>query len=331
MKPYSLDLRQRVADAVDNSEGSLRQLAQRFCVSLSFILRLLRHRRQTNSLDPAPHGGGHPPALDEAARQRLRDFLNKQPDATLAELRQSLGLSCSLTALWRTLRQMKITRKKKVLHADERQTPRVQQLRQEFQAKLAKVDPSRLVFVDETGANTAMTRTHGRAPQGERVYGSVPGHWESQTLISGMRLSGVVAPFTFAGGTDTVAMRTYVERVLIPELQPGDVVIWDNLKPHKDAQVVQAVESMGARVEPLPPWSPDLTPIEKMYSKVKGFLRTVGARTRATVIKAIGAGLETVCPQDIKGWFQSCGLLVGASVHSRDSPKRLMYEISLVA
>ena len=112
----------------------------------------------------------------------------------------------------------------------------------------------------------------------------------------------------FPGATDTEAFRTYAEQVLAPELCPGDVVIWDNLKPHKDARVVEAVERTGARVLPAPPWSPDLIPIEKMFSKVKGVLRTLAARTTEKLIGAMGAALERVCSKDILGWFRSCGL-----------------------
>jgi transposase len=308
MKPYSLDLRQRVAAAVDAHQGSLRQIAGRFQVSLSFVARLLRHRRDTGTLAPKPHGGGHPAALDATGEEHLRQLLREQPDATLAELRQRLGHPGSLGVIWRTLRRLRITRKKKTRQAQERNTPKVQARRQAFQAKVAGLDPARLVFVDETGTNTAMTRTYGRAPKGERVYGSVPGHWESRTLISGMRWSGVVAPWTFAGATDTTAFQTYVEEVLVPTLRPGDVVVWDNLKPHHDAAVVRAIERVGAHVEPLPPWSPDLTPIEKMYSKVKEFLRAAASRTTEALVNAMGAGLRSVRPEDIRGWFRSCGL-----------------------
>jgi transposase len=231
MKPFSLDLRERVVAAVEHHEGSWREIARRFRVSLSFVTRLIQRRRESGDLNAKPHGGGHPPALDEAARQRLRQLVQKQPDATLKELRQRLGLSCSLMAIWRTLRDLKITRKKKVLHHEEQDSPQVQKQRQEFDAQVAELDPEHLVFVDESGATTAMTRTYGRAPCGERVTGAVPGSWESVTVISGMRLSGVVAPWVFVGSTDTVAFQTYVTEVLVPELEPGDVVIWDNLKP----------------------------------------------------------------------------------------------------
>jgi transposase len=145
-----------------------------------------------------------------------------------------------------------------------------------------------------------------------------------------MRLSGVVAPFTFAGGMDTAAMQTYVKRVLVPELRPGDIVIWDNLKPHQDAEVVRGIKQAGASVEPLPPWSPDLTPIEKMYSKVKGFLRAIGARTKEAVIEAMGAGLEGVSLFDIKGWFQSCGIARDDD-RNQNGPNEMQYGINLAA
>jgi transposase len=306
MRPYSMDLRQRVAQAVDLHQGSFRQLAQRFCVSLSFITRLLALRRQTGSLVARPHQGGPPPLLGPQRQQRLQQLVRDQPDATLAELAQPLG--CSPTTVWRTLRKLNITRKKKVLRADERDRPDVQQKRRQFQQELAGLDPQRLVFVDEMGATTALGRVYGRAPRGERVYGSAPGRWDSLTLVSSLRLGEVVASLAFPGATDTAAFQTYTERVLGPKLRRGDVVVWDNLKPHKNRQVVEAIQGLGARVLPLPPWSPDLTPIEKMFSKVKGVLRTLAARTTETLVTAMGQALERVCAKDILGWFRSCGL-----------------------
>lgn len=308
MKPYPIELRERVARAVDQHQDSLARIAALFSVSVSFITRLLQRRRQTGSLQPKPHGGGRSPAVDASGGQRLAQRLREQPDATLHELRQSLGFSGSLMAIWRALKRLKITRKKKTLRAQERDRPEVQAKRQAFQTKVAGFDPNRLVFVDESGATTAMTRTYGRAPQGERVYGSVPGSWKTVTLISAVRLSGVTASLVFPGATDTQAFRTYVDKVLSPQLGEGDVVIWDNLTPHKDRSVLAAVAGTGAQVEPAPPWSPDLLPIEKMWSKVKQGLRSLAARTTETVYQAVGKALKAVCPQDILGWFQSCGL-----------------------
>src|SRR5262249_2305371 len=182
--------------------------------------------------------------------------------------------------------------------------PEVQEQRREFCEQLAGVDPERLVFVDECGANTAMTRTYCRAPAGRRVYATTPGHWESITLTSGMRLSGVTATLAFPGATNTAIFEEYVAEVLVPELKPDDVVIWDNLKPHQSEEAVEAVEAVGAQVVPLPPWSPDLTPIEEMISKVKGALRSAGARTTEAVYAAFASALHDVTPENIAGWFQ---------------------------
>ena len=157
--------------------------------------------------------------------------------------------------------------------------------------------------MDECGANTAMTRTYGRAPVGERVYTDAPGHWESITLTCGLRLSGVTAAMAFPGAMNTTMFEDYVEEVLIPELKPGDVVIWDNLQPHKAEEVVEAVEAAGARVVPLPPWSPDLTPIEEMVSKVKNAMRSAAARATEAVYAAFASALHDVTLEDIAGWF----------------------------
>jgi transposase len=304
MATYSQDLRQRVIDAIERNEGSLRQIARRFVVSLSFVVRLLQLHRRTGSLDPKPPAGGRHAALGPDDRERLRELVRQQPDATLEELRQRLGASCSITAIWRALEKLRLPRKKKVFHADERDRPDVQQKRQAFAEELAGVDPHRLVFIDESGANTAMTRTYGRAPVGERVYASAPGHWETMTLTCGLRLSGVTAALVFEGATNTVNFENYVEEILVPELRPGDVVIWDNPKPHLSEEAVEAVEAVGAHVVRLPPWSPDMTPIEEMFSKVKGALRSAGPRTKEAIVAALVQALHDVTPEDIAGWFQ---------------------------
>ena len=246
MPAYSSDLRQRVLDAVQRKEGSVRQIARRFVVSVSFIVRLLQLQRRTGSIQPKPRAGGRPPALTPQDLERLRDLVRQQPDATLEELRQRLGASCSITAIWRALERLRLSRKKKVLHADEQETPQTQEKRQAFCEELAGSDPHRLVFIDECSANTSMTRRYGRAPVGERVYGSAPGHWETITLTCGLRLSGVTAAMAFEGATNTGTFESYVEEVLAPQLRPGDVVIWDNPKPHQSEEAVEAVEAVEA-------------------------------------------------------------------------------------
>ena len=159
--------------------------------------------------------------------------------------------------------------------------------------------------MDETGATTAMTPAYAWAPRGERAYASAPGSWESVTLTAALALDGVRAPLVFQGSTNATTFQAYVEGVLVPALQEGDVVVFDNLSAHLGPAVAESIERAGARVLPLPPWSPDYTPIEEMYSKVKGALRSAAARSVAAIYAAIGPALHEVSQRDILGWFQS--------------------------
>ena len=153
-----------------------------------------------------------------------------------------------------------------------------------------------------------MTRRCGRALKGERVHARAPGgHWHTTTMISSLRLNGSTACMALEGTTDTESFRAYVAAVLRPTLQPGDIVIMDNLSPHKSDPTLALITQAGAQVLFLPAYSPDLNPIEKMWSKVKGLLRGAEARTPADLITAIGHALARVTPQDALGWFASCG------------------------
>ena len=179
-----------------------------------------------------------------------------------------------------------------------------------WREEFAAVDPARLVFVDESGASTAMDRTHGRSPSGVRVDGPVPhGHWKIVTLTAAVRLDGVPASacLAFDGATDAACFETYVERCLAPALRPGDIVVMDNLSCHKTAEVARLIEAAGAAVRYLPAYSPDLNPIEKMFSKLKAWLRSAAARTIGGLIEAMGDALRTVRPGDILGWFRHSG------------------------
>jgi transposase len=197
---------------------------------------------------------------------------------------------------------------KKSLRAAEQDRPELRAAREAWRAEFGAIDPARLVFVDESGTTTAMTRRHGRAPRGRRVDGAVPhGHWKVMTLTAAVRLGGVGGCLVLDGAVDAMAFETYVERVLAPTLRPGDVVVMDNLSSHKRDEVAAAIGAVGAEVRYLPPYSPDLNPIEKMSSKLKEYLRSAAARTIEGLIEAIGAGLLAVTGRDILGWFRSCG------------------------
>lgn len=308
MQPLSNDLRKRILDAVDHREGSRRKLAERFSVNPSTITRLLQLRRRTGSFEPRPPGGGVKPTLDDDALGRLRALIEETPDATLEDLKQRLGVSGSRMIICRALQKLGLPLKKKSKYASERDTPEVQQKRRAFRKEVGPIEPRRLVFVDETGVTTAMTPSYGRAPRGERVEASAPASWESVTVIAALGLDGVRAPLVFPGAVDAATFRTYVEEVLVPALRVGDVVVFDNLTSHLSPAVFEAIERAGASVLPLPPYSPDYTPIEEMFSKLKGFLRRIGARAKEHLDDAIGEGLREVTAQDILGWFRHAGL-----------------------
>ena len=162
--------------------------------------------------------------------------------------------------------------------------------------------------MDESGAKTNLTRLRGRALKGQRVHASTPhGHWHTTTMISSIRLDGSTACMALEGTTDTESFRAYIREVLVPTLRPGDIVVMDNLSPHKSDPTLGLITHAGAQVLFLPAYSPDLNPIEKMWSKVKGLLRGAEARTPTDLITAIGQALAKVTPQDALGWFVSCG------------------------
>ena len=166
----------------------------------------------------------------------------------------------------------------------------------------------KLVFIDESGAKTNMTRLYGRAKAGQRIVDSVPaGHWCTTTMISSVRLDGSTACMVVDGATNTEVFQAYVKHILLPTLKPGDIVVPDNLSAHKNQKTRNLIESVGAELWFLPPYSPDLNPIEKMWSKIKAILRKLKARTEQSLITAIAKALDAVTASDAKGWFESCG------------------------
>lgn len=181
-------------------------------------------------------------------------------------------------------------------------------MRQEYRAKIAALDFRRLKFVDESGVNLAMTRLYGRAPRGTRVIGSVPQNYgQNVTMLGALGAQGLQAVMTVEGATDAEVFRTYVKRVLGPTLRPGDIVVMDNLQAHKAVGIQQALARRGARLLYLPPYSPDLSPIEPCWSKVKTGLRTAKTRTRDALDTAIADVMVTVSLADAWGWFKHCG------------------------
>ncbi len=180
--------------------------------------------------------------------------------------------------------------------------------REQWRQDAPALDVASLVFIDETGAKTNMTRRYGRALGGERVTDKTPaGHWNTTTLVAGVGTRGPLAPLLLEGALDADAFTAWVEQFLVRELRTGDVVVMDNLSSHKAQQVRPLIEKAGAKLLYLPPYSPDLNPIEKMWSKIKALLRGAKARTQEALGRAVAEALDAVTADDIKGWFRSCG------------------------
>lgn len=166
----------------------------------------------------------------------------------------------------------------------------------------------RLVFIDETGTTTKMTRLRGRCTKGDRLHSKAPfGHWKTQTLVAGLRHDGLVAPFVVDAPMNRAIFETYVETQLVPTLRPGDVVIMDNLAAHKSSAAEAAIRATGAWVLFLPPYSPDLNPIEMAFSKLKTHLRATAARTIDDLWKAIGHICNLFSPEECQNYFKSAG------------------------
>ncbi len=177
-----------------------------------------------------------------------------------------------------------------------------------WRATAALWQASTLVFVDESGTQTNMTPRTSRAPRGQRAYGAAPrNHGKNTTLIAALSVEGIGAAMTLEGAADAEAFVAYITHVLVPTLRPGQIVIMDNLSVHKNERVRRRIEGAKCRLVYLPAYSPDMTPIEQAFSKVKAFLRRAEARTREALEAAIGAALATVTAADAAGWFTACG------------------------
>jgi transposase len=204
--------------------------------------------------------------------------------------------------------------KKKSLIASERDSPAIRLRRDEFLSQQPLLDPSKLIFLDEAGSHVGMTRTYARSFFGQRVEESVPRNRGTvTTMLGALSLAGVIAMMTIEGGTDTEVFSAFIEQVLAPKLKPGDIVVLDNLGAHKPPSIRGKIEATGARLFFLPPYSPELNPIEECWSKIKSLLRSSAPRTRDDLDKAIAHAMLRITPSDARGWFRHAGYPCGAN------------------
>ena len=196
-----------------------------------------------------------------------------------------------------------------MIRASEQSRPDVAARRERWRREVMPgLDPQKLVFLDETAAKTNMTRSHGYAPRGERLYGEAPyRRWQTSTFVGAMRATGFVAPLVVDGAVTSELFLAYVEQVLLKELVPGDVVVMDNLNCHTQAAVREAIEAAGCRVLYQPPYSPEFNPIELAFSKLKRLLRKAAARTVEALWEALGQLLDQFSPEECASYFRHRG------------------------
>jgi transposase len=307
-KPYSLDLRTRVVAAIEGGM-SRNQAAKRFGVAISTAIGWTRRVEETGSVASGQMGGHKPRAISGEHAVWLAQRI-READFTLRGLVVELGergLRVDYRSVWEFVHAEKLSFKKSVV-AGERSRPDIARRRAQWTKYQGRIDPERLVFIDETWTRTDMAALRGWAPRGQRLAAKVPhGRWKTMTFLAALRHDRIEAPWFIEGPIDGESFRTYIERVLRPTLRHGDIVVMDNLGSHKGKIVRQLIRSAGAKLLFLPKYSPDLNPIEQVFAKIKHLLRKAAARTVEAVCAAIGQALKAFTPEECGNYLANSG------------------------
>lgn len=317
MRAYSQDLRERVIAAIELGEETQAEVAECFAISLSTLEKWWARWTQTQSCAVLPEGRGPTATLAPCAAV-IRAEVEAHPDATLEEVCERVQTRCdcraSVSMMCRALQRLGLPRKKKILRDSQRDTPRVQAVRLEFQDDFmatAGVWLKHLNFFDEFGLNLGLTRLYGRAAPGVRVEEATPGHSGAHyTAVAALGWAGIRAPSIWEGAMTAARFEAYVREDLAPVLRRGEILVVDNLSAHKCVGAREALAARDVRLVFLPPYSPDFNPIELCWSKVKTALRAAKARTWEAIVDALALALRSVCRQDIQAWFAHCGYLL---------------------
>lgn len=318
MKPYSSDLCEKIIQAYQLGDSSLRDIAKRFLVSLNFVWLLWQRYLTTGSVEPKPHAGGRVSVMTEERLSILRALVEEQNDATLKELqenfREKTGIMVSTGTISTALKKLKLPRKKKTFHATERENnPKILQKREAYIQEIPKMDTQRLVVIDEFGVNLGFSREYGRASPGQRAAGHRPCNpGGNVTVIAGLSCHGIIAPFMFPGAINGEIFKNYVEKVLAPELTSGDTAIMDHLSSHKAQGIEEIFKASRITLKFLPPYSPDLSPMEQAISKIKGELRKIAARSYDRLVDAVKQALGDISSKNALGYFKGCGYCIEA-------------------
>jgi transposase len=305
-RPLSIDLRERAVAAVLKGGQSRHRAAAQFGVAPSTVINWVWRFQETGSVAPGQMGGHKPKAIAGEHQaflvQRIRD--------REFTLRGNLPSAASRLTIDRcgTSFTPRSSASKKTVIASERDRPDIARRRARWAKRQKQIEPERLVFIDETWTKTNMAPLRGWAARGARLIAKVPhGHWKTLTFVAALRHDRIEAPFVLDGPINGECFKTYVEKVLVPTLAPGDLVILDNLGSHKGKAIRRAIRAAGAKLFFLPKYSPDLNPIEQVFAKLKHLLREAAARTVESVIAAIGQLLGTYTTRECTNYFSNAG------------------------
>ncbi len=307
MRAYSPDLRRKIVNAVGRGETKT-EVARTFDVSRSSVKRYVKMDLETGSLEPSKPPGPTP-KIDDTAEKLLESDVEERPAATLAQrcvyLLEITGIRVAISTLWRSLKQLGYSHKKRSVEASERD----EFDRAAWRVLVAdQIEADRFVFVDEMGSNTSLYPLCAWSVSGERARCAVPrNRGKNTTLVASMSVEGMGPALAMEGSTDSEVFETYVEQFLVPSLEPGQVVAMDNLNVHKSERIRELIEAAECKLLYPPTYSPDLNPIEQAFAKVKAILRKAEIRVRQMLTEALGMAISAVTSSDAYGFFDHCG------------------------
>jgi transposase len=311
MEAYSPDLRERIVKSWQEGQPK-RAVARAFMVSYSSVKRYIKRFQTLGHVLPTVQRRMQG-KLNSKLRRRLARQLEAHPDFTLGQhaewwnRRHAEQVQVSESLLSRFFRHLGWTRKKKTVGAAERDEAE----REAFRARIKTLKAEDVIVVDESGSRIGMIPLYARAPRGCRAYDrTIVNYGQNITLLAAMRVNGMEAAMTLEGAVDEAVFEVFVREVLLPTLHPGQFVIMDNLPSHKTDTVVNLIAGAGCELLFLPAYSPDLSPIEEAFSKLKTFLRRCRCQTIPALIKAIAQGLDSITAHDARGWFAHVGFSV---------------------
>ncbi|MCG5056968.1 MAG: IS630 family transposase [Limnoraphis sp. WC205] len=311
MKPYPIEFRKKIIEIYEKESISIRDLAQRFHVAKSFIQKLLKQYRETGDIHPQPQGGSPEPKLKGEQLIDLIEIIENYTDATLEELcdllEEKLQVRVSRATMGRITHQFNYTGQKKTLYAAEKESQKIQEKRVDYWSKIREIRVENLIFIDESGVNLAMLRLYGRALKGKRARGKKPQkRGRNISWIAALSLDKIITSVNIYGSVDAITFEAFIANNLIPNLWENACVVLDNAKIHQGEIVKQLVEGAGATLIYLSPYSPEFSPIENFWSKVKALLRKTAARTYEDLIDGITNAMLNVTQDNIRNWFAHC-------------------------